>query len=73
MLRKRLLERQRELGLRDGAMADRLGIPRTSYNSIKVGRYRISLEVARQIVGVFPDLAQFVLEPDPPEMDHPSL
>lgn len=65
MLLDHLLARQRELGYRDGQMAAVIGIPRTSYSSIKVRRYKISLKVARKIVVAFPDLARFVLVPEP--------
>lgn len=66
MLLEQLLARQRELGFRDGQMARTIGIPRTSYSSIKVGRYKISLDVARKIAAAFPDLARYALIPDPP-------
>jgi DNA-binding XRE family transcriptional regulator len=69
LLHQRLLERQRELGYRDGQMAKVLGIPRTSYSSIKVGRYRISMEVAKKIVRAFPDLARYALVEDQPKPD----
>lgn len=61
MLRKKLLDRQRELALHDGEMARRLGIPRTSYNAIKNERYQISIYVMRRIIAAFPDLAAFAL------------
>jgi DNA-binding XRE family transcriptional regulator len=66
LLHRRLVERQRELGYRDGQMAALLDIPRTSYSSIKVGRYRISMQVARKIVRAFPDLARYALAEDRP-------
>lgn len=74
MLRVKLVEKQREMGLRDGDMAALLGIPRTSYNSIRRGKYRVSLEVARRIVTAFPELAEYTLadEPLPDDLD-PAL
>lgn len=60
LLRERLLDRQRELGFRDGQMATALGIPRTTYSSIKTDRYGISLAIARKIAQAFPDLAAVV-------------
>lgn len=72
MLRTKLLERQVDLGLRDGEMAARLGIPRTSYNSIKRGQYRVSLDVARRIVAAFPDLAEYTLADDPATIPEPA-
>ncbi len=68
MLQTKLIERQRELSLRDGEMAARLGIPRTTYSSMKVGRSRVSLELARRIARAFPDLAQYVLIDDHHEL-----
>lgn len=64
LLRTKVLDRQRELDLRDGEMADRLGIPRTSYNSMKTGQYKVSLYMARRIVAAFPDLAPYALMVD---------
>lgn len=68
-LRREVVRRQRELGWHDAQMADQIGIPRTTYNTIKTGRYRISLFHAQQIVAAFPDLAPHALaliqEPDP--------
>jgi DNA-binding XRE family transcriptional regulator len=61
LLQQRLVERQRDLGYRDGQMARTLGIPRTTYSSIKVQRNKISLAVARKIVAAFPDLAPYAL------------
>lgn len=48
-------------------MADAIGIPRTSYSSIKVGRYKISLAVASKIAVAFPDLARYALVLEPPK------
>lgn len=67
MLRERLVERQRQDGLRDGEMAKLLGMPRTSYSSLKVGRYGISMRVAKRIAAVYPDLAPLALIEDPEE------
>lgn len=67
MLQRHLIERQKELGWRDGKMADALGMPRTSYSAIKTGQYKISLPVARKIIRLFPDLAPYALVEDPPE------
>ena len=67
MLRERLVERQKAEGLRDGEMARLLGMPRTSYSSVKVGRYRISMRVAKRIAAVYPDLAPLALQEDPEE------
>jgi DNA-binding XRE family transcriptional regulator len=65
VLRTKLLERQRELGLRDGEIAALVGIPRTTYNAIKTGHiHRVSLRVARRIVATFPDLLPYVLMDD---------
>ena len=61
MLRELLVKKQRDLGLRDGEMARRLGIPRTSYNSVKVGTYRVSLFLAGAMIRAFPDLREAVL------------
>lgn len=66
MLHQHLLARQRELNWRDQQMADALGIPRTSYSSIKVGRYKISRVVAIKIARAFPDLARYALVEDRP-------
>ena len=65
-LRAKVIERQRELGWRDGQMAKALGVPRTSYNAaVKSGTYQISLNLARQIAKTFPDLIPYVLEDEP--------
>ena len=63
----------RELGLRDGQMAERLGIPRTSFNAIKTRRYRISLHMARRVIAAFPDLAPYALVPENHERGHVAV
>jgi DNA-binding XRE family transcriptional regulator len=67
LLQRRLIERQKELKYRDRQMAELLDIPRTSYNSIRHGRYKITMDVARKIVRAFPDLARYVFVEDAPE------
>jgi DNA-binding XRE family transcriptional regulator len=76
LLREQLVEKQRTMlrekdgkPFRDGDMAALLGVPRSSYVSIKNARYRISLSMMRRIVRVFPDLTQFALAEDSPTLD----
>jgi DNA-binding XRE family transcriptional regulator len=66
LLREKLVEKQRELNLRDGKMAAELGIPRSSYSSVKTGRYRISRTVMLRIIAVFPELTPYALTEDAP-------
>ena len=62
MLRDRVVAKQRELGLRDGEMAARLDIPRTTYNMFKTRSRRPSLFMVAKIVAAFPDLAPHILD-----------
>lgn len=60
MLLQKLLERQKTLDWTDAAMADRLGVPRTTFSAVKTGRTGISLQMARKIVSAFPDLEPYI-------------
>lgn len=71
-LRQALIDRQIELVIRDAQMAAMLGIPRTTYSSIKSGKNRPSLQVVRRIVVVFPDLTDLALAEDEPRERPPS-
>jgi plasmid maintenance system antidote protein VapI len=71
LLRDKLLEYQRTQGLRDGEMARALGIPRTSYNALKLGQYGVSHRVALRIHKAFPALREIILMDDSREVaDH---
>lgn len=67
---KRLLgalrKTQRELGMSDDYMARKLGIPRTTWASIKHDTYRPSLEFVQKVWmhEEFRDLARAVLTPE---------
>lgn len=68
LLHGKLLELQVTLGKRDDEMAAIIGLPRTTYSSIKTERHGISLAAAKRIVAAFPELAPYalVLEDGPP-------
>lgn len=64
MLIEKLRERQRALGWTDEEMAAALGIKRTAWSAVKVGRAEVSLKTARGAAKAFPDLASYVLDED---------
>lgn len=56
MLIQTLLERQREMGLYDGAFARELGISRPFWNKIRNGQRRPGVVFLRAVAVRFPDL-----------------
>ncbi len=58
----KLIERQRSLGLSDGAFARLVELPRTSWRATRVGELPLAPRVVRAALRVWPDLAGAALE-----------
>lgn len=56
MLREKLIERQRRLGLNDVEFARRLGVPRPTWALTRLGHKPVRRRIALAAMKAFPDL-----------------